>query len=32
VDQDGIEIALDMTNIAKARLVPDYDTIFAARA
>jgi len=29
VDQDGTEVALDFSNIAKARLVPDYDSILA---
>jgi ribosome maturation factor RimP len=29
VDQDGSEVALEITNIAKARLVPDYDNILA---
>ena len=28
--QDGEEVTLDMGNIAKARLVPDYDAILAA--
>ncbi|MEJ2385429.1 MAG: ribosome maturation factor RimP [Xanthomonadales bacterium] len=28
--QDGAEVELDMGNIAKARLVPDYDAILAA--
>jgi len=28
--QDGAEVVLDMGNIAKARLVPDYDAILAA--
>jgi len=32
IDQDGVEITLDLGNIAKARLVPDYDSIFNARA
>ena len=27
IDQDGAEIALDFSNIAKARLVPDYDSL-----
>jgi ribosome maturation factor RimP len=31
IDQDGVEVTLDLGNIAKARLVPDYDSIFAAR-
>jgi len=29
VDQDGTEVALEFSNIAKARLVPDYDSILA---
>ena len=32
IDQDGVEVTLDLGNIAKARLVPDYDSIFTARA
>jgi ribosome maturation factor RimP len=32
IEQDGAEVTLDLANIAKARLVPDYDSIFAARA
>lgn len=32
VDQDGVEVTLPLENIAKARLVPDYDSIFAVRA
>jgi ribosome maturation factor RimP len=31
IDQDGVEVTLDHGNIAKARLVPDYDSILAAR-
>ena len=31
IDQGGVEVTLDLGNIAKARLVPDYDSIFAAR-
>ena len=31
VDQDGMEVELDMGNIAKARLVPDYDSLFLKR-
>ena len=31
VDQDGTEVELDMGNIAKARLVPDYDSLFLKR-
>lgn len=30
MEQDGAEVAIEMSNIAKARLVPDYDTILAA--
>jgi len=29
IDQDGTEVSLDHGNIAKARLVPDYDRILA---
>ncbi|MDT8320572.1 MAG: ribosome maturation factor RimP [Xanthomonadales bacterium] len=29
LEQDGQEVTLDMGNIAKARLVPDYDSFFA---
>ena len=31
VEQDGAEIALEFSNIAKARLVPDYDALMASR-
>ena len=31
LDQDGAEVMLEMGNIAKARLVPDYDNLFAKR-
>jgi ribosome maturation factor RimP len=31
VEQDGVEVTLEHGNIAKARLVPDYDSIFAAK-
>ena len=31
IEQDGTEVKLEHGNIAKARLVPDYDSIFAAR-
>lgn len=31
LDQDGSEVLLDMGNIAKARLVPDYDSLFMKR-
>ena len=30
IDQDGAEVALEMSNIVKARLVPDYKAILAA--
>lgn len=30
IEQDGVEVILEHGNIAKARLVPDYDSIFAA--
>jgi len=29
VDQDGTDVALEFSNIAKAKLVPDYDSILA---
>lgn len=29
IDQDGSDVALNFDNIAKARLVPDYDSILA---
>jgi len=29
IDQDGFDVALGFDNIAKARLVPDYDSILA---
>ena len=29
IDQDGSDVALDFNSIAKARLVPDYDSILA---
>ena len=29
IEQDGSEVALDISNIVKARLVPDYDKILA---
>ena len=32
IDQDGVEVTLPLDNIAKARLVPDYDSLFAVRA
>lgn len=28
IDQDGTEVVLDISGIAKARLVPDYDNLF----
>ena len=31
IEQDGEEVTLDLGNIAKARLVPDYDSLFAGR-
>ena len=31
LDQDGTEVELDMGNIAKARLVPDYASLFTKR-
>ena len=31
IEQDGVEIRLEHGNIAKARLVPDYDSIFAGK-
>jgi len=31
LDQDGHEVELEMGNIAKARLVPDYDSLFTKR-
>jgi ribosome maturation factor RimP len=30
LEQDGTEVVLDMGNIAKARLLPDYENLFAA--
>jgi hypothetical protein len=30
LEQDGAEVMLEMGNIAKARLVPDYEAILAA--
>ena len=32
IEQDGSEVTLEHGNIAKARLVPDYDSIFAGKA
>ncbi len=29
IEQDGVDVTLRLDNIAKARLVPDYDTILA---
>ena len=31
MEQDGLEVMLDLGNIAKARLVPDYAGLFAGR-
>ena len=31
LDQDGTAVELEMGNIVKARLVPDYDTLFTKR-
>lgn len=31
IDQDGAEIALDFSNIAKAWLVPDYDSLMSGQ-
>ncbi len=31
MEQDGVEVTLDLGNIAKARLVPDYACLFAGR-
>ena len=31
LDQDGTEVELEMGNIAKARLVPDYESLFTKR-
>ncbi|MDH3788120.1 MAG: ribosome maturation factor RimP [Xanthomonadales bacterium] len=31
LEQDGTEVLLELGNIAKARLVPDYDNLFAKR-
>ena len=31
MEQDGVEVTLDLGNIAKARLVPDYTGLFAGR-
>lgn len=31
VEQDGVEVTLDLGNIAKAHLVPDYAGLFAGR-
>ena len=32
VEQDGAEVALNFNNIAKARLVPDYDELMSGQA
>jgi ribosome maturation factor RimP len=29
IEQDGAEVTLDLSNVVKARLVPDYDKILA---
>ena len=29
IEQDGTEVTLDMSNVVKARLVPDYDAVLA---
>ena len=31
IEQDGEEVVLEMSNVVKSRLVPDYDAILAAR-
>ncbi|MFC1694758.1 hypothetical protein ACFL1C_01330 [Pseudomonadota bacterium] len=31
IEVDGSEVQLEMNNIAKARLVPDYDKLFSQR-
>ena len=31
LEQDGAEVILEVSNIAKARLVPDYDNLFTKR-
>ena len=31
IEQDGVEVVLEMSNVVKSRLVPDYDAILAAR-
>ena len=31
MEQDGVEVTLDLGNIAKAHLVPDYASLFAGR-
>jgi ribosome maturation factor RimP len=31
IEQDGAEVALDFDNIAKAKLIPDYEKILAGR-
>lgn len=31
IDQDGVEVTLDLNTIAKARLVPNYDSIFSVK-
>ncbi|MEE8339124.1 MAG: ribosome maturation factor RimP [Xanthomonadales bacterium] len=32
MEQDGVEVTLDLGNIARARLVPDYAGLFAGRS
>ena len=29
IDQDGVEVALDYANVARARLVPDFDSLLS---
>ena len=31
IEQDGDEVVLEMANVAKARLVPDYEAILAEK-
>ena len=31
LDMEGMQVMLDMNNVAKARLVPDYDNLFSKR-
>jgi ribosome maturation factor RimP len=30
IEQDGVEVSLSFNNIAKAKLVPDYDSLFSS--